>query len=302
MLDPKFFTFLTLCETGSFTKTAKKLHITQPAVSHHMKYLEDYYHTKLYNCTNRKFRLTPAGKALYQYVNSVHSDSERIKGQLSLMPNSIKELRLGAEQSAGESFLPYLIIAFMEKNPDYKIRIIIDNYDELSKKLNEGVLDCFLMDGFVSNTEYDYYELCSSSTVCVCSPQHPLAGKEIGLEEVYKNTLVLGADQTPSRKRLESIFQDRHVSTMSFSNLIEVSNSLTIVKQLLLQNIGISFLFKSGVANELKNGTLQQIYIRNFYEYHPYNLISLHNSYFHTNQTDFIKFCQEFLKEWDSDI
>lgn len=302
MLDPRLFTFLTLCQTKNFTKTAEKLHITQPAVSHHIKYLENYYQTKLYTYNNRKFYLTPPGRYLYQYVNSVYSDSERIREQLPLLSSSVKELRLGAEQAAGESFLPYLIIAFMKEHPDYKIRIVTDYYDELSRMLNEGELDFFLMDGMVSRSELDCYELCSSSTICVCSPEHPLAEKKVSVEEIYNNTLILGADKTPSRKRLESIFRDNHMSTIHFANLIEISNSLTIVKQLLLQNIGISFLFKSGVARELKNGTLQQIYIDNYYEFHTYNLISLHNSYFHAEHTDFIKFCQEFLKQWDSNI
>ena len=301
MLDPRLYTFLTLCQTKSFTKTAEKLHITQPAVSHHLKYLEEYYDTKLYTYNNRKFHLTPSGNTLYQYVNSVYSDSERIKEQLSLLSSSPKELRLGAEQAAGESFLPYLIIAFMREYPDYKIRIVTDYCDKLSRMLNEGELDFFLMDGIVSKTRHDYYELCSS-TICVCSPEHPLAEKHVSVEDIYDNTLILGADKTPSRRRLETIFRDNHISTMLFANLIEISNSLTIVKQLLLQNIGISFLFKSGVARELKNGTLQQIYIDNYYEFHTYNLISLHNSYFHSEHTDFIKFCQEFLKQWDSDI
>lgn len=302
MLDARLITFLTLCQTKNFTKTAEKLHITQPAVSHHIKYLEDYYQAKLYTYSNRKFHLTASGRFLYQYVTSVYSDSERIREQLPLLSSSTKELRLGAEQAAGESFLPYLIIAFMKEHPDYKIRIVTGYSDELSRMLNEGELDFFLMDGIVSRSELDCYELCSSSTICVCSPEHPLAEKKVSVEEIYNNTLILGADKTPSRKRLESIFRDNRMSSMYFANRIEISNSLTIVKQLILQNIGISFLFKSGVARELKNGTLQQIYINDYYELHTYNLISLHNSYFHADQTNFIKFCQEFLKQWDSDI
>lgn len=302
MLDTKLLTFLTLCQTSNFTKTAEKLHITQPAVSHHIKFLEEYYQTKLYTYTNRKFHLTSSGRILYQYVNSVYSDSERIREQLASLSASTKELRLGAEQAAGESFLPYLIIAFMKKHPDYKIRVITDYYDELARKLNEGELDFFLMDGIIPNTEHDYYELCSSSTICVCSPQHPQAEKIVSTEDLYNNTLILGADKTPSRRRLEEILKDNHMSSLNFSNRIEISNSLTTVKQLVLQNIGISFLFKSGVARELKNGTLQQIYITDYYEFHTYNLISLKTSYFHAEHAEFIKFCQEFLKIWDSDI
>ena len=99
-------------------------------------------------------------------------------------------LRLGAEQSAGESFLPYLIISYLEKNPDCRMRIVTDNYNTLSQMLNDGELDFFLMDGIVSKTEHDYYELYHSSVVCVCSSMHPLAGKTVPIEEVYNLSLI----------------------------------------------------------------------------------------------------------------
>ena len=118
----------------------------------------------------------------------------------------------------------------MKNNPDYKIRIVTDNYDELSR-----------MDGIVSKKEHDYYELCST-TICVCSPEHPLAEKHLPIDDVYSSTLILGVDKTPSRKRLEPIFRDNNIVIMCFDNRIEVSNGLTIVKQFIMQNIGIAFL------------------------------------------------------------
>lgn len=129
----------------------------------------------------------------------------------------------------------------MKNNPDYKIRIVTDNYDELSRMLNGGDLDFFLMDGIVSKKEHDYYELCST-TICVCSPEHPLAEKHLPIDDVYSSTLILGVDKTPSRKRLEPIFRDNNIVIMCFDNRIEVSNGLTIVKQFIMQNIGIAFL------------------------------------------------------------
>ena len=175
MLDPKLRTFLILCQTKSFTKTAESLHITQPAVSHHLKYLEAYYQTKLYEYNNRKFQLTPSGEILYQFVNSVNSDSERLKAQLPSLSTNVPELRIGAEQSAGESFLPHLIISFLKEMPKCKLKIISENYSSLSTMLDNGDLDFILFDGVVSTTKYDYHELGVGNVICVCSPSHPLA-------------------------------------------------------------------------------------------------------------------------------
>lgn len=300
MLDPKLRTFLILCQTRSFTKTAEALHITQPAVSHHLKYLEEYYKTKLYEYTSRKFQLTPSGEILYQFVNSVNSDSERLKAQLPSLSTNVPELRIGAEQSAGESFLPDLVISFLKEMPGCRLKIITENYSSLATMLDRGDLDFFLFDGVVSTTKYDYHELGTGNVICVCSPSHPLAEQEVSIRDIYDNTLIMGVKNTPSRIRLENIFRENGILTYRFSNHIEVSNCLSCVKQLILHNVGVSFLYKSGVAKELACGRLKQIYIRDFHEQHAYNLICMRNSYFNSSQAYFIQFCQDFLKDWNS--
>lgn len=300
MLDTKLITFLTLCNTKSFTKTAEKLHITQPAVSHHLKFLEEYYQTKLYTYKKRVFRLTKAGEILYEYARTFSSDSERIREQLPLIASQSQKLRLGAERCAGESFLSYLILNFMESYPDYKIKVITNDYEDLAKKLNSGEIDFFLTDGIIPKPEHDYYELCQNSTVCVCSPEHPLAGKIVDTTDIYNNTLILGASKTLSRERIETIFRKNHMSVLYFADTIEVSNSITIVKHLVLANAGISFVYKNTVAREIKNGTLKQIFIKDYHESHSYNLVFLKNSHFYSTQPMFIQFCQSFFDQWDS--
>ncbi len=64
MIDFRHQTFLHLCQIKNYTKTAKKLHITQPTVSQHIKHLEEYYGVKLFNYSSKKLNLTEAGKKL----------------------------------------------------------------------------------------------------------------------------------------------------------------------------------------------------------------------------------------------
>lgn len=66
MLDHRMETFLTVCETMNFTKAAAKLHITQPAVSQHIRYLEAAYDIPLFHYKERKLMLTPEGALLYK--------------------------------------------------------------------------------------------------------------------------------------------------------------------------------------------------------------------------------------------
>ena len=66
MLDFRIKTFLCVCQTMNYTQAAKNLNITQPAVSQHIRYLEDYYQIKAFRYANKKLELTPAGRILYE--------------------------------------------------------------------------------------------------------------------------------------------------------------------------------------------------------------------------------------------
>ena len=78
MLDFRINTFLTVCQTMNFTKAAEELHITQPTVSQHIHYLEDYYETSLFTYQNRQLALTWAGKTLQERLLRSHNDNRRI--------------------------------------------------------------------------------------------------------------------------------------------------------------------------------------------------------------------------------
>jgi DNA-binding transcriptional LysR family regulator len=299
MLDNKILTFLSLCQTKNFSKTAEQLHITQPAVSQQIKALEKEYNVSLYYYEGRKFNLTAAGIYLFQFANSIHLDSERMRSQLSCVSSDVRELRVGAELATGESFFYDLLVAFIKKNPGINIAVIIENSSTLSRMLEKGDLDFLIIDESFSKSEFEYHTLCSGTTVCVCSPDHPLADKTVSIEDLYDNTLILGVENTPSRMRLDIIFQENGISAFSFPHRIEITNGLAIVKQLVHHNVGIAFHYTSAVLKELISGYLKKIIINDFYERHSYNLVFVRNSYFRPSQVYFINFCQDFLHELD---
>ena len=77
MLDNRTETFLAVCHEMSFTKAARTLHVSQPAVSQHIQYLEDYYGTKLFRFEGKKIFLTDAGELLRETTRSTCGNSFR---------------------------------------------------------------------------------------------------------------------------------------------------------------------------------------------------------------------------------
>ena len=76
MIDQRIETFLCVCEYMNYTKASQALHITQPAVSQHIRFLEERYNTKLFTYQDRKLSLTKTGKVLLETMTVIRNDEE----------------------------------------------------------------------------------------------------------------------------------------------------------------------------------------------------------------------------------
>ena len=95
MIDTRLVTFITLMEEKSYTNAAKKLYITQPAVTHHIKSLEHEYEITLFS-NSKSFELTPAGKILLDYAKNVQIEAERLKNNLTKKDSNTLSIGLTA--------------------------------------------------------------------------------------------------------------------------------------------------------------------------------------------------------------
>lgn len=79
MLDPRINTFISVCNNVSYTKAAKELNLTQPAVSQHIRYLENLYGVRLFKYEKKQLSLTEEGKLLQSIGYTLKSDEELLK-------------------------------------------------------------------------------------------------------------------------------------------------------------------------------------------------------------------------------
>lgn len=102
MLDFRIYTFLTVCATMNFTKAAEQLHITQPAVSQHIRYLEELYQTKLFVHEGKKIRLSPAGEILLHTATTLKNDENVLFEQMHQPELDAVPLHFGVTMTIGE--------------------------------------------------------------------------------------------------------------------------------------------------------------------------------------------------------
>ena len=274
MLDNRLETFLTLCETRNYTKTAEKLNMTQPAVSQHIQYLENHYQVKLILEKGKNFSLTEEGKAFQQYVKTLHANSERILPLLHRIKDKIKPMNFGATMTIGECTIPPILNEIMKEEPDTNITMYVDNTHVLQEMLWSGVIDFALLEGHFDQREFDFKLISNETFIGVCSPESEFATRINTLDELLKHNIILREQGSGTRDILEQALYNQNLSFRDFKSKIEIGN-MSAIKELCHKGVGITFMYQEAVKKELSTGYLKKIPIDNFNISHPFNFVYL---------------------------
>lgn len=138
MLDFRMETFLVVCRHLNYTRAAEELNITQPAVSQHIQYLQNYYGVQIFTYRNKQLTLTPEGERLRRAALAMLYDEEKLKRDVRSMGKKQRSIHFGATLTIGEYALPVRLAAYMKRHPRTDILMVVDNTHSLLHALNEG--------------------------------------------------------------------------------------------------------------------------------------------------------------------
>lgn len=276
MIDNKLQTFLMLCETRNYSLTAKELNITQPAVSQHIQYLENYYDVNLISQKGKNFSLTEEGKALQQYAKTLKANSDRIFPLLHRIKNHIRSLNFGATLTIGENTVPPILSKIFNEDPNLNVSVAVENTQVLQKMLWEGKIDFALLEGHFNQNQFDFKLISMEPFIAVCSPENQLADTTSNLENLLNQNLILREPGSGTRDVLEQELYNQNLNIESFRRRIVVGN-MNAIKKLCHENIGITFMYREAIINELSNGYLKEIPMQNFSISHPFSFVYLKN-------------------------
>ncbi|MBE5945471.1 MAG: LysR family transcriptional regulator [Lachnospiraceae bacterium] len=260
MLDYRIATFLVVCQEMNFTKAAQRLKITQPAVSNHIRQLEEYYDALLFGYEGKKIFLTKEGKMLYDAMVSMHNNQIYLMEQISQAKEEREELRFGVTHTVGEFIIGDALEAYIFHHPEADISMKIADTHELLVALESGNIDFAILEGNFQKMDYENHIYSSGNLIPVCSGHNPLAKKSVKLSEVIKERIIVGDQGFCTREILETVLEEKNLALKDFRNKIEVSDIYTI-KELVARDCGVAFLYDKSVEEELRTGELAKINI-----------------------------------------
>ena len=292
MLDQRFITFLDLCKTMNYTKTAKNLHITQPAVTHHIHYIENIYNIKLFTYTGKNLILTEKGEYLRKLITTLYNDCLRIEDMIRIESQKERKINFGATLTISEYVMPKPIREYINKNPNTNITMQVENTEILMAMLNDGKIDFAIIEGNFDKKNYDYEFFSLEDFIGVTSPIHIFVGKEIEFDDIFSERLICREEGSGTRSIFEDYLKQNNRSIQCFKSYIEIGN-LNAIKSLIKDNEGITFVYKAVVKNEIEKGELCELNINNCSIKREFNFVCLKNSMFKESYYEFFDFCKK---------
>ena len=138
-MDFRLKVFYSVATNLSFTKASHELFISQPAISKHIRELEQRFETPLFERNGNKIQLTRAGELLLSHAQSLLAAYRQLNFEMNLLTNHFSgELRLGASTTISQYVLPPLLAKFMKKFPDIKLSLLHGNSNDIERALTEG--------------------------------------------------------------------------------------------------------------------------------------------------------------------
>ena len=257
MLDFRVETFLTVCRTMNFTRAAERLHITQPAVSQHIRALEEFYGTKLFRFQGKQLLLTESGRLLLRTAATMRHDAARLREQIRRQ-DARRTLRFGATLTIGEYVMPGPLLRLLGRDPEIQLQMRAANTQALLAMLDQGELDFAIVEGYFDKQVYDGLVYSVQRYIPVCAPGYVFARPVRRLEDLLEERLLVREPGSGTRNVLERALEERSLSVSAFRRRTELG-SLNLIKALVCAGAGISFFYQPVVQGELDGGLLQEI-------------------------------------------
>lgn len=277
MIDFRLETFLTLCKILNYTKTAEILHITQPAVSQHISYLEHSYGVKLFSYVGKNLSLTESGQMLYNFALAMKSSSDKIRSQISSPKDNKQTINFGTTLTIGEYTMPKLLSRLLIDYPNINITMEVGNTKDLLYKLKDGQVDFVFLEGHFKKLDYDSKLFSRESFIGICSPDHDFAHNSINFQDLFNERLILREEGSGTREIFEQILYEQNINMKSFNTVTEIGN-INLIKELVARNHGITFLYEEAVKEELASNKLGKINLKDFLVTREFNFVFLRDS------------------------
>jgi DNA-binding transcriptional LysR family regulator len=259
-MDIKLKVFCTVAERGSFTRAARIVHLSQPAVSLQIQSLEEFFETKLFDKTGKQVSLTVAGKILYEHAKHIIGHYDEVAKEINKLTGKMKgAVALGASTTLGNYILPQIITEFKKIHPKIKIKLRIGNTERIEDLMHSGFVDFGIVEGKTSRSTTKTERLISDRLALVVHPKHTLTRKKsVSILDVTREPFILREQGSGTRQHIEK-FLHKHGLNINDLHVALIMGSTESIKSAVEAGTGIAILSRWAVRKEVEDGRLKTV-------------------------------------------
>lgn len=254
-------TFRAVAENLNFTKASEQLFLTQSAVSHQIKALEEEFGVPLFIRGKRGVKLTDAGKKALVYANKILDEAEEMREFVAGREKSLAgRVRVAAATQALVYLFAPLFEEFMDEFETVELvfRTTVSTEQTVEDILN-GVADVGFASLAVYSPNLEIVELFEDELVLVCGKKHRLANKtEISIKQLADERWILFERGASIRRTTDDFFKQNKLEP---ETALE-SNDTYFIKIMIEHGLGISLLPAWAIGSEIESGELKIVKVK----------------------------------------
>jgi len=253
--------FEAVAEHQSYTRAAKALFLTQPAVSMQIKQLEEQIGLPLFERAGRQIHLTEAGHELRKHSRAIGQQLE----EAEMMLEELKGLKRGklhlTMAATANYFAPQVIAAFHHEYPGAQVRLSVTNRAGLLEALDNNVTDMAIMGRPPKGHQLAGIPFVDNPLVAIAAPDHPLVKKKkIPLAELQHETFIVREKSSGTRIAVDRFFADHGIELPSSMEM----NRSEAIKQAVMAELGLGIVSLHTLDMELTLGRLAVLNVEDF--------------------------------------
>ncbi|MGB8453488.1 MAG: LysR family transcriptional regulator [Anaerocolumna sp.] len=279
--------FVSVCQEKSVSLAAKKLYISQPAVSNAIKELEEHYGTPLFDRISKKLYLTEAGKKILSYALHINSLFEELETTIK-NSSAMGKLKIGSSITIGTHHMPGYIKVFSQRFPNVQTYVTIDSSDVIEKSVLDNKLDFALIEGAVHSDNIISKDFIEDELIIICDIDNPLLQKKIvSVYDLTTQNFLMRERNSGTRELAESVLL---LHNIPLKPIWESSSTAAIIHGV-SKGIGISILPLQLVQDYIDRNQINKLEVDGLKFKRQYHIIYHKNKYLTQASLDFINLC-----------
>ncbi len=254
-----------VASSGSIRKASERVNLAPSAINRHVLNLERELGNPLFLRHAKGMNLTEAGKLVVDYIREFQIQDQTLRSEIEVLKGRVGHVRLGIMECFAEGFLATVYDEVRQKHGSVAIDVVVAGTSQLVQQMLAGELDLVVAFNMPGDLGFRCHYESRLDIGAVMKPTPELRSKGVvGKDELQGQQLVLPDRSLSLNATVKSMIQRMGLN----SQAIAKSNSVSAIKQLVIQGAGISFLTWADVRDEVTRGDLLfcQIEGQNIYE------------------------------------